>query len=135
VTGIGIGLANPSIARIALSVVPRERAGMASGISNTFRVAGVATGVAALGALLQHRVEIRVRELLPGAPHAVATAVTSGGTRAAAAAAGAGHHLEAAHAARAAYVSGLNLLFVVSAPALFLGAALVFALVRGREVP
>ena len=30
---------------------------MASGISNTFRLAGVAVGVAALGALLQNRVE------------------------------------------------------------------------------
>ena len=47
-TGFGIGVANPSIARIGLGVVPPERSGMASGISNTFRIGGLATGVAAL---------------------------------------------------------------------------------------
>ena len=54
--GIGIGLANPAIAHIALAVVAPNRSGMASGISNTFRIGGVATGVAALGAVLQHSV-------------------------------------------------------------------------------
>ena len=49
----GIGLANPAIAHIALGVVPPERSGMASGISNTFRIGGLATGVAALGAVFQ----------------------------------------------------------------------------------
>ena len=40
VAGLGIGIANPAIAKIALSVVPPERSGMASGISNTFRLGG-----------------------------------------------------------------------------------------------
>ncbi len=57
VGGVGIGLANPAIAKIALGVVPPQRAGMASGISNTFRIGGVATGVAALGAVFQHRLQ------------------------------------------------------------------------------
>jgi EmrB/QacA subfamily drug resistance transporter len=48
--GIGVGLANPAIARIALGVVPPQRTGMASGISNTFRIGGLSIGVAALGA-------------------------------------------------------------------------------------
>ena len=54
--GVGIGLANPPIAQIALAVVEPNRSGMASGINNTFRIGGVATGIAALGAVLQHRV-------------------------------------------------------------------------------
>jgi hypothetical protein len=53
-TGIAIGIANPTIARVALGVVPPQRAGMASGASNTFRIGGLATGVAALGAVFQH---------------------------------------------------------------------------------
>ena len=57
VGGVGIGLANPAIAKIALGVVPPQRAGMASGITNTFRIGGVATGVAALGAVFQHRLQ------------------------------------------------------------------------------
>ena len=44
--GLGIGLADPAIARIALGVVPPERTGMASGISNTFRIGGLSIGVA-----------------------------------------------------------------------------------------
>ena len=56
VSGIGIGLANPTIAGAALRVVDPSRTGMASGISNTCRVGGLAVGVAALGVLLQHRI-------------------------------------------------------------------------------
>jgi MFS transporter len=54
--GVGIGLANPAIAYLALAVVSANRSGMASGINNTFRLGGVATGVALLGAVLQRRV-------------------------------------------------------------------------------
>ena len=53
--GIGGGLVNPTLAGIAIGVVDDSRAGMATGISNTFRQVGVAIGVAALGALLEHR--------------------------------------------------------------------------------
>jgi len=56
VSGIGIGLANPTIAGAALQVVDPARTGMASGISNTCRVGGLAMGVAGLGASLQPRV-------------------------------------------------------------------------------
>ncbi len=55
-SGIGIGIANPAIARVGLGVVPPERSGMASGLSNTFRIGGLATGVAALGAVFQQRI-------------------------------------------------------------------------------
>jgi MFS family permease len=53
--GCGVGIANPAIATIGLGVVPPQRAGMASGISNTSRIGGLATGVAALGAIFQHQ--------------------------------------------------------------------------------
>jgi EmrB/QacA subfamily drug resistance transporter len=44
VAGSGIGLANPAIASTALAVVPAARSGMASGISNTFRLSGPRRG-------------------------------------------------------------------------------------------
>ena len=56
VGGIGIGIANPALAAAALRVVDPARTGMASGISNTFRIGGVALGIAALGALLENRI-------------------------------------------------------------------------------
>ena len=49
--GVGIGLVNAPLATTALSTVRVERAGMASGINNTFRQIGIATGIAALGAI------------------------------------------------------------------------------------
>ena len=73
-TGFGIGLANPAIAATALAVVPPTRSGLAAGVSNTCRIAGVAMGTAALGAILQ----AGVKHDLPGATHATTTAIASG---------------------------------------------------------
>ena len=55
VGGIGVGMVNAPLAATAVSVVEPRRAGMASGINNTFRQVGIATGIAALGALLQSK--------------------------------------------------------------------------------
>jgi EmrB/QacA subfamily drug resistance transporter len=52
--GAGIGLVNPPLASAAISVVPPTRSGMASGANNTARQVGIATGIAALGAVFQH---------------------------------------------------------------------------------
>src|SRR5262249_477571 len=49
--GVGIGFVNAPLATTAVSTVQVERAGMASGINNTFRQVGIATGIAALGAI------------------------------------------------------------------------------------
>ncbi len=50
-SGIGVGLVNPVIADVALSVVPKEQSGMAAGINDTFRQVGIAVGIAAWGAI------------------------------------------------------------------------------------
>jgi EmrB/QacA subfamily drug resistance transporter len=52
--GIGVGLINPPLASAAVGVVPPARSGMASGANSTFRQVGIATGIAALGAVFQH---------------------------------------------------------------------------------
>ena len=59
VGGIGVGVVNPALASTAVGVVPHNRAGMASGINNTFRQVGIATGIAAYGAIFQHEVSSR----------------------------------------------------------------------------
>ena len=58
--GAGVGLLNPVIAHVAVSVVPRERSGMAAGINDTVRQVGVAVGIAAWGAILLARGADRV---------------------------------------------------------------------------
>ena len=61
VAGGGIGLVNPALATAAVGFVDPRRAGMASGINSTFRQVGIATGIAAWGAIFQHVVRAGVR--------------------------------------------------------------------------
>jgi EmrB/QacA subfamily drug resistance transporter len=49
VAGLGGGMVNPPLASTAISVVPAQRAGMASGGNTTFRQIGIAAGIAVLG--------------------------------------------------------------------------------------
>jgi hypothetical protein len=49
---IGTGLFNPALSAVALGSVPVEQSGLAAGVNDTFRQAGIAVGVAALGALV-----------------------------------------------------------------------------------
>ncbi|MFZ1063533.1 MAG: MFS transporter [Acidimicrobiales bacterium] len=53
IAGVGIGTVNPVLASSAISVVPPERSGMASGANSTFRQVGIATGIAGLGSVFQ----------------------------------------------------------------------------------
>jgi predicted MFS family arabinose efflux permease len=49
---IGTGLFNPALTAVALGSAPAEQSGLAAGVNDTFRQAGIAVGVAALGALI-----------------------------------------------------------------------------------
>jgi predicted MFS family arabinose efflux permease len=123
VAGLGIGLANPTVAAAALRVVDPARTGMASGISNTCRVGGLAVGVAALGAVLQQRVGARLGE---SGYHgtALASAVSSSGLRAA------GGRASLEHAANVAFVSGFRLVLLVCFATVLAGSAAAALLVR-----
>ena len=103
VAGIGIGLVNAPLASTAVSTVRQERAGMASGINNTFRQVGIATGIAALGAIFASRVDPRAF-----APNASA-------------------------AARASFVAGLHDILLVGTVVAACGAVLAALLVRSRD--
>jgi EmrB/QacA subfamily drug resistance transporter len=52
VASVGTGIFNPSVIAVALGTVPEAQSGLAAGVNDTFRQAGVAVGVAALGALV-----------------------------------------------------------------------------------
>ena len=54
--GAGVGLSTRRWPRPRSASCPPERSGMASGINSTFRQVGIATGIAGLGAVFQHRV-------------------------------------------------------------------------------
>jgi EmrB/QacA subfamily drug resistance transporter len=58
VGGAGVGVISPALAAAMVGVLPVERSGLSSGINNTFRQVGIATGIAGLGALFQHQLAV-----------------------------------------------------------------------------
>jgi EmrB/QacA subfamily drug resistance transporter len=134
VAGIGIGTTNPGIGQAAIAVVPVAKSGMGSGINTTFRQVGIATGVAALGAVFQGRIDSRLSEVLPRAPDGLGELVASGGSRAVAdAPLPPAIHAQAVHAADVAFVSALNEVLLIAAVISFLGAVLGFVLTRSED--
>ena len=73
--GFGMGLFNPVRAELSISTVSPERAGIASGINETFQQVGVAVGIAGIGAFFHNR----VRHNLPTPLVDAAEAVAAGG--------------------------------------------------------
>jgi EmrB/QacA subfamily drug resistance transporter len=65
VMGIGAGILNGETAKVSMTVIPPERAGMASGVSGTVRFTGIVVGFAALGAILYGRVATSILAGLP----------------------------------------------------------------------
>jgi hypothetical protein len=49
---IGTGMFNPAVIGVALGSVSEDQSGLAAGVNDTARQAGIAVGVAALGALI-----------------------------------------------------------------------------------
>jgi EmrB/QacA subfamily drug resistance transporter len=143
IAGVGVGTANPVIASASVGVVPPQRSGMASGSSNTFRQVGIATGIAALGAVFQSQITHKVTAALLSTPagraaavahHAqLVTAFTSGQVRATVAAWPAAQRTAVIDAYRIGFSSTLNHLLVISTVVAFIGAVSAFGLVRQKD--
>jgi EmrB/QacA subfamily drug resistance transporter len=131
--GVGIGMTNPALATAAVGIVAPARAGMASGVNSTFRQIGIATGVAAWGALFAHVVDSKAGEF-------------------ARAVGGSGHHSGAGSFSdfisfglykhlgqgaidpgRAVFLDGLNQILVVAGILALIGAVLCLVLIRPRD--
>jgi EmrB/QacA subfamily drug resistance transporter len=144
VAGIGIGIVNPVLASSAISVVPPERSGMASGANNTFRQVGIATGIAGLGTVFQTQIEHRTLDALNATPAGQAV-VAHGGAALQGALVGGGVHdalpsipSEASRQAllqayRVGFSGTLNHLMVIGAVIAFAGSLASFILVRQRD--
>jgi EmrB/QacA subfamily drug resistance transporter len=130
IAGGGIGMTNPALATAAIGVVEPRRAGMASGINSTFRQVGVATGIAAWGAIFQHEVTQKfVAEVGPAAQRFgghVADFVSFGGAQRTG-------NAGVIRAAETAFDSGLNEILLIAAIVALAGAALTGALVRPAD--
>jgi hypothetical protein len=105
---------------------------MASGINNTMRIAGVATGIAALGAVFQSKITDSLHQLLPQAPGGFADGVAASGT-AAADAVPPQLHDKAVQAAGTAFTNAFNDILLIGALILFAGALAVLTLVKQHD--
>jgi EmrB/QacA subfamily drug resistance transporter len=52
VASVGTGMFNPAVSAVALGSAPQHMSGLAAGVNDTFRQAGIAVGVAAFGAMV-----------------------------------------------------------------------------------
>ncbi len=137
VAGVGVGVVNTVIADVALSVVPKERSGMAAGINDTFRQVGVAVGVAAWGALFTARgAATAVAQAPAAAGHGrqLIEAVSGGRLHQAVAALPVGVRGAVAHAARAGFLSDLNEILLLGGSLAMLGGIAAALLVREHEI-
>ena len=130
VAGIGVGLLNPVIADVAVSVVSKERSGMAAGINDTFRQVAIAVGVAAWGAIFLGRGADKISALTAGTPAATGgrpreliEAASGGRLGAALQAVPHGARARVENATRQGFLSGLDTILVIGALLAFGGAA------------
>jgi EmrB/QacA subfamily drug resistance transporter len=138
VAGAGVGLVNPALAATAIGVVPPQRSGMASGINNTFRQVGIATGIAVLGAIFESTLTDKIAPALAGTPAAgqatsIAHAVAAGGAPQVLAAIPADERAKAALAIHSAYASAMNDVLLVGGIVALAGAVLALVLVRRSD--
>jgi hypothetical protein len=66
IASLGAGILNGQVAEAGMTVVPVERASMASGISGTMRFSGIVVGFAALGTILFQTIASNLSHALPG---------------------------------------------------------------------
>ncbi len=136
IQGAGMGSVMPPATEAVMSVVPRNRSGAGSAITNTSRQVAVALGVAVLGSVLAQayrgQLAPQLSALSPAARTAATTSIAQ--TQAIAQALGpAGHGLLTA--ADAAFVHAMHVTALISVIIAVLGAVAIWVWMPGRPVP
>jgi MFS family permease len=141
VSGVGSGLTNPALASAAVGTVSSEKAGVGSGINNTFRQVGIAVGIAGLGAIFGSRVRAvftaDLTRLAPGlASHArqLAGSVTTGGGLNSTGTASGPAARAIASALRSSFAAGLDRILWIAAIAAAVGAVVSAVLLRTKDI-
>ena len=140
--GAGIGLINPPLASTAVGVVHHSRSGMASGINNTFRQVGIATGIAGLGAIFQHNVTRDTtaalatgpgREVLHAAHGKLNTALVSGEVGQIARSLPHAAREALMHSYRIGFTEAFTSILIIAGCIALAGSVFAFALVRSSD--
>jgi len=136
IQGSGMGLVMPSATEGVMSVVPRERGGAGSAITNTSRQVAVALGVAVLGSVLAQAYRDRLQPYLgvltPSARHNATVSIAQ--TQVIAAHLGpAGARLLAA--ASTSFVDAMHVAALISVLIALIGAVAIGIWMPGRTAP
>jgi Na+/melibiose symporter-like transporter len=141
VTGIGMGLFNPPRAAVTVGVVEPHRAGMASGMGETFQQVGVAIGIAAFGAVFHAKVvhafvSSQVGAQLGDRADDVAQSAAAGGVAGVSGMAQlpAGLANQLLQEARVSFVHGLTQVMGICAVFALVGAVIAAALIRREDL-
>jgi hypothetical protein len=120
-----------------MTVVPVERAGMASGVSGTMRFSGIVIGFAALGAILFHRIASDLGRALHGVDTGerieIAHLIANGNIGSAEAALIS--HGAVAEIARQSLAHGYTILILTASVVGFVAAAVSWILIDPAETP
>ena len=139
VSGIGVGLLNPVIADVALSVVPKERSGMAAGINDTFRQVGIAVGIAAWGAVFLGAGATKTQEVAGNAvsgdeARQLVEATSSGALPQALSSVPQQAQAKIQSAAEQGFLHGLNEILLLGALLAFAGAVAALGMIREGDI-
>jgi hypothetical protein len=134
IAGLGAGLLNGETTKVGMTVIPAERAGMASGISGTMRFTGIVLGFATLGVVLFGRISAAITAALPALDENVRSGfvreIASGNLSGAGVTSGS----DALHAlALRSFSEGYAALFATGAGFCLIAAILTWRLVRASD--
>jgi EmrB/QacA subfamily drug resistance transporter len=137
--GLGIGIYNPARASISIAVVEPRKAGMASGINETFQQAGWALGVAGFGALFEARVahhftSSEAAAQLGASAERASSAIAAGSIDALTQTMPPAAVAELTAAAESAFLSGLLDVMPITAVVAMITAIIGFAFIRNRDL-
>ncbi len=137
IAGLGGGLVNPPLASTAIGVVPPHKAGMASGVNNTFRQVGIATGIAALGSVFTSVIQSHLTTALPpslaGSAGNIVSAVRQGSVAQLLASVPAADRAAVGVALRSSFAAALNDLLYVTGGLALVGAVCAMVLIRRKD--
>ena len=139
VGGVGVGMINPPLASTAVGVVRPQQAGMASGISSTFRQVGIATGIALLGTLFSSQIKSYVSDHVAAVPGLagkggqIATAVQSGTIKQALGALPEQVRGRVGEITKSAFTTGLNHVLLVAAIIALVAGAISLLTIRTKD--
>ena len=134
--GAGIGIAMPAATAAVMDVLPRERAGAGSALTNTARQVAVALGVAVLGSILAQSYRSTMSPALAALPAAARNAAGQSISATQAVAERLGHNGGfLLGPANVAFVDAMRITTLVATGIALLGGLIVMRWMPGRERP